>query len=427
MFRIVAIPPADARRRPEPPRAAFATATAERMDEQAGASKEDQKREYYEEQSHARVEGPLGGLMTFNASYGYLEGMLRGFRSGFLTELEYRQLCQSTSLEDVKLTLGDTDFGAAVSKLGGQVTPDGVVDVCWQKHVTEMRFLREQATGQLGTFLNMMTYEALISNVCFLMSSIVRGSDTRGLLAKCDPIGDFPRLRSVLTFENSADGLVELYRTVLVDTPVAPYFSEYFDSELRSDEPFHELQAAYSEVELDIITNMVTKLWLEDMYRYCSSLGGETAVAMRALLEFEADKRALSITINSFGTALNDQFSRDSERRALYCNFGTLYPEGVESFSKVGDMAQLASALEPYSTYRRLWNRAQSDGTSFLDALYGYEVYINRLAFLGQSHFAAFWAFHRLKLQERRNIHWIVSCVFEQRPAKDFGRWVKTF
>ena len=53
------------------------------------------------------------------------------------------------------------------------------------------------------------------------------------------------------------------------------------------------------EVEIDIITNTLQKLWLEDFYRYTQSLGGETAIIMKELLEFEADRRAISITINS--------------------------------------------------------------------------------------------------------------------------------
>ncbi len=45
----------------------------------------------------------LGDLTTFNAEHGYLEAMVRGFRSGFLREYEYRQLTQCDVLEDVKV------------------------------------------------------------------------------------------------------------------------------------------------------------------------------------------------------------------------------------------------------------------------------------------------------------------------------------
>jgi hypothetical protein len=66
---------------------------------------------------------------------------------------------------------------------------------------------------------------------------------------------------------------VELYRTVLVDTPVASYYERYFNSELKTDEPGKQIGRVYSEVEVDIITNMLQKLWLEDFYVYTQSLG----------------------------------------------------------------------------------------------------------------------------------------------------------
>lgn len=397
------------------------------MAQKANSSEFEQKRDYYESVSHVKFHGQVGGLTSFNADYGYLEAMVRGYRSGFLKEFEYRQLCQCTTLEDVKLTLGDTDYQNVLTGKS-KLTPEFITEQCWEKYVHEFQFLKDQATGQLATFLDYITYEFLIKNISFLITSLIRGSsDSTNLLAKCDPLGAFPGLKTILTFENSSDGLIELYRTVLVDTPVAPYFEKYFNAEIRTEEPLHQVEQVYNEVEIDIITNMLQKLWLEDFYRYCLSLGGETALIMKELLEFEADRRAISITINSFGTQLNEVFARDSERKQLYANFGSLYPEGIESFSKVGDMTQLSEALQPYATYKRLWSKAQSDGKTFQDMLSEYEVLINRLAFESQSHFAVFWAYGKLKQQEKRNIWWIMSCIHEKRDPKDFNRWIKIF
>lgn len=235
-----------------------------------------------------------------------------------------------------------------------------------------------------------------------------------------------------MTFENpdNADGLVELYRTVLIDTPVAPYFEIYFNSEVKSDAPGREIQRVYNEIEIDIITNMLQKLWLEDFFNYTQALGGETAKVMKELLEFEADRRAISITINSFNTSLNEPSNRDSERKKLYCSFGTLYPEATMfAFSKVGDMNQLQQALEPYKTFSDLF-RQSTDGSSqksFEDLLYEHEVKLMRQAFDGQSHFAAFYAWVCLKKQELRNIKWILSCINQKRDAKDFNKWIKIF
>jgi len=148
---------------------------------------------------------------------------------------------------------------------------------------------------------------------------------------------------------------------------------------------------------------------------------------MKELLEFEADRRAIEITVNSFGSALNDAEVRDRDRKDLYANFGKLYPEGIEMFSKVADMSALTDVLAKYDTYHRLWSKAQSEGRSLQDALYSHEVALARLAFESQSHFAAFYAYGKLKQQEKRNLYWIASCINEGRDQKDFARWIKVF
>jgi V-type H+-transporting ATPase subunit d len=209
--------------------------------------------------------------------------------------LQYRQLCQCETLEDVKLCLGDTDY-MNVLQNQSKLTPEIILKKCEDKFVHEFQFLQSQAVGPLATFLYFITYEDLISNISFIITSMIKGSDPAQLLNKCLPLGRSPHLKSVMTFENvdNSDGLVELYRTVLIDTPVASYFETYFNSEVKSDQPSREIQRVYNEIEIDIITNMLQKLWLEDFYKFCTqSIGGDTGEIMKELLEFEADRRAI--------------------------------------------------------------------------------------------------------------------------------------
>ena len=44
-------------------------------------------------------------MWFFNTSYGYLEGLVRGFKNGLLNQAEYQALTQCDSLEDLKLHL----------------------------------------------------------------------------------------------------------------------------------------------------------------------------------------------------------------------------------------------------------------------------------------------------------------------------------
>ena len=41
----------------------------------------------------------LGGLATFNMDNGFSEALVRGFRSGFLSDTDYHHLTQCESLE----------------------------------------------------------------------------------------------------------------------------------------------------------------------------------------------------------------------------------------------------------------------------------------------------------------------------------------
>ena len=44
-------------------------------------------------------------MLLFNQSFGYLEGLVRGFKNGLLTQSEYQALTQCDTLEDLKIHL----------------------------------------------------------------------------------------------------------------------------------------------------------------------------------------------------------------------------------------------------------------------------------------------------------------------------------
>jgi len=50
-------------------------------------------------------------MMTFNIKDGYLEAIVRGYKSGLLAAADYNNLCQCESLDDIKLNLTGTDYG----------------------------------------------------------------------------------------------------------------------------------------------------------------------------------------------------------------------------------------------------------------------------------------------------------------------------
>lgn len=61
------------------------------------------------------------------------------------------------------------------------------------------------------------------------------------------------------------------------------------------------------------------------------------------LFQFEADRRAFIITINSFGTELTQD-----DREKLYPTCGKLYPDGLTRLARCEDYEQVKGVAEVY-------------------------------------------------------------------------------
>nr|GEU71711.1 V-type proton ATPase subunit d2 [Tanacetum cinerariifolium] len=71
----------------------------------------------------------------------------------------------------------------------------------------------------------------MIDNVVLIVTGTLHERDVQELLEKCHPLGMFDSIAILAVAQN----MRELYRLVLVDTPLAPYFSECITSEDLDD------------------------------------------------------------------------------------------------------------------------------------------------------------------------------------------------
>lgn len=261
------------------------------------------------------------------------------------------------------------------------------------KLVAEFRYLLAQATGSTARFLQYLTYGYMIDNIALLITGTLHERDTRELLERCHPLGWFETLPVLCVATN----IEELYNSVLVETPLAGYFKESLSHQ------------DLDELNIEIVRNMLYKNYLEDFHDFINThpdfSGTPTQDVMSEILQFEADRRAINITLNSFGTELSKQ-----ERRKLYPEFGKLYPEGSLMLSRADDLEGVTLAVSVNADYKNFFDAvgmtgggggfsSGSDGKSLEDLFYQKEMELSKVTFTRQFTPSIVYAWMRLKEQ----------------------------
>jgi len=347
--------------------------------------------------------------LFFNTDGGFLEAIVRGYKAGMLTQSHYANLTQCETLEDFRTQLSATDYGNFLANEPLPISTATIADKATQILVDQFNYLRSNAVEPLSKFLDYITYAYMIDNVILLITGTLHERDTHELLERCHPLGVFDTMPALCVATN----VEELYQSVLVETPLAPYFRDCLAASDLDD------------LNIEIIRNTVYKAYLEDFYHFSTTLSSPTSDVMHRILSFEADRRTLNITINSFDTELTKD-----QRAKLFPTIGRLFPEGNNMLAKSDDIDQVRQVCENISEYRSFFDASgnangghdgdagESSAASQLeDHFFKTEVHLNKLAFLQQFQYGVFYSYMKLKEQEIRNLTWIAECIAQD--AKD--------
>jgi V-type H+-transporting ATPase subunit d len=128
------------------------------------------------------------------------------------------------------------------------------------------------------------------------------------------------------------------------------------------------------------------------------------------MLSLEADRHAIRITVNSFGTELSK-----FDRQSLYANFGNLHPIGQGRLVHCESLEEVRDILSSCPEYSGLANI-----TSFHDIdrrLHVLELGNCHQAFELQFNFAIFYAFAKLQENELNNLMWLCECISQQQKG----------
>lgn len=196
-------------------------------------------------------------MLTFNMHAGYLEAIVRGYRNSLLTQSQYSSLAQCETLDDLRMQLSATDYGNFLADVPSPLSTATIAERATRKMVQEFEYLRSNATGDLAKFLDFLTYSYMIDNLILLITGTLHERDTHELLERCHPLGHFESMPALCV----ATTIDELYASVVVETPLAPYFRQCLSA------------ADLDDLNIEIIRNTLYKAYLEDFYAFCQSLG----------------------------------------------------------------------------------------------------------------------------------------------------------
>lgn len=163
-----------------------------------------------------------------------------------------------------------------------------------------------------------------------------------------------------------------------------------------------------------ISANVILQAYLKEFLAFCYKLDGGTSALMRNILYFEADRRAINITMNSSGIDL----SPDS-RCLVLSKYGTLYTRGQFELAQFEVPERIRAAMRKDPTFCSMSTSLIVYSEDFIERiLCEQEMKFCDTTFQEQFNYATFYGCLKRREQEIRNIVWVAECISQGQKHK---------
>ncbi|OIR57825.1 MAG: V-type proton ATPase V0 subunit D, ATP6D [Amphiamblys sp. WSBS2006] len=325
----------------------------------------------------------------------YLEAIVRGYKLDLITDIEYQNFTHCNSEEEFLEQLEDTGYGNMVAENGAA----SLREHCLENMRREFCYLEHASSGTLKTFLGFITEHYFIENIILVIDALQDGKEISPVIPLCNPLGAVSTIRAL----TAATTLTDIYHIAIEDTPLAPCFRDILS------------MCSGGRQDPELIRNRLHNSHLESFYSFCQTLPAFARDGMEEILFFEADRRAVSITLNTIGADVSAE-----ERRTLYPRIGNLKHLKRE-LSTCGCSEELFSLVENTENIEDAVAQFRTQSGEFHtleDFFLQTEMRLCRKTFRRQFSMAIFYAYFRLKDQEIRNIVWIESCFVQKQKTR---------
>merc|ERR550537_519504 len=131
------------------------------------------------------------------------------------------------TLDDVRSALEESDYGTFLQD-EASLSVSLIANRCYEKLADEFLYLKAQSVEPLTSFLDFISREKMIDNVCMIIQGALNKKTPIELADKLHPLGAFDGMNVIMKEEfDVQQGFDEVYQIFLADTPIGPYFEEY--------------------------------------------------------------------------------------------------------------------------------------------------------------------------------------------------------